>query len=58
MGLAFRAPGDLMAGLPLYAHIHVVVTLRRLIVVQRAANNEYTGGPGGPGIGFCGPGGG
>ena len=22
------------------------------------ANNEYTGGPDGPGIGFCGPGGG
>ena len=22
------------------------------------ANNEYTGGPGGPGTGFCGPGGG
>ena len=33
-------------------------TLRRLIIVHRGANNEYTGGPGGPGTGFCGPGGG
>ena len=24
----------------------------------QGANNEYTGGPGGPGTGFCGPGGG
>ena len=34
------------------------VTPRRSIIVHRGANNEYTGGPGGPGTGFCGPGGG
>ena len=33
-------------------------TLRRLIIVHLGANNEYTGGPGGPGTGFCGPEGG
>ena len=33
-------------------------TLRRLIIVQGRANNEYRGGPGGPGTGFCSPGGG
>ena len=33
-------------------------TLRRRIMVHQGANNEYTGGPAGPGTGFCGPGGG
>ena len=33
-------------------------TLRRSIIVPGGANNEYRGGPGGPGTGFCGPGGG
>ena len=35
-----------------------VYTLRRLIIVHMGANNDYTGGPDGPGTGFCGPGGG
>ena len=33
-------------------------TLRRSIIVPGGANNEYRGGPGGPGTGFCSPGGG
>ena len=33
-------------------------TLRHSIIVPGGANNEYRGGPGGPGIGFCSPGGG
>ena len=32
--------------------------LRQLIIVHRGVSNEYTGGPGGPDTGFCGPGGG
>ena len=31
---------------------------KRSIIVQRGANNESRGGPGGPGTGFCSPGGG
>ena len=38
-------------------HIEVF-TLRRLVVVPVGANNESRGGPGGPGTGFCSPGGG
>ena len=38
---------------------HIIrITPRRLIIVHRGANNDYTGSPGGPGTGFCGPGGG
>ena len=33
------------------------LTLRRSIIVPRGANNEYGDGPGGPGTGFCSPGG-
>ena len=33
-------------------------TLRRSIIVPGGANNESPGGPGGPGTGFCRPGGG
>ena len=33
-------------------------TLRCLIIVPWVANNESLGGPGGPGTGFCNPGGG
>ena len=36
----------------------LLVTLRRLVIVHRGGNNEYTGGTGGPGTGFCSPGGG
>ena len=32
-------------------------TMRWLTIVHRGADNEYTGGPGGAGTGFCGPGG-
>ena len=34
----------------------VLLILRRSIIVPRGANNEYLGGPGGPGTGFCSPG--
>ena len=42
----------------LRSSMHCFRTLRRLIIVRRGANNEHTGGPFGPGTGFCGPGGG
>ena len=36
----------------------MVDTLRHSIIVPGGANNESRGGPGGPGAGFCSPGGG
>ena len=38
--------------------IKLTTTLRPSIIVPGGANNEYRGGPGGPGTGFCSPGGG
>ena len=43
----------------LCAHqLSVQLTLRRSIIVRGVPNNEYGGGPGGPGTGFCSRGGG
>ena len=36
----------------------IAPALRRSIIARGEANNEYSGGPGGPGTGCCSPGGG
>ena len=54
----FRWIGDGFIRVEMFKTCFCFYPFMVLITVHRGANNEYTGGPGGPGTGFCTPGGG